>query len=212
MGRRDVGQAMVVGGAGKGRSNCGFAGAPLDLIEKSFFGFLAVAELIHPLLTTKSSNPGKLDKLQRKLSEAEKQAARIAELILGDDEAPKLLYDRLKLEEARGKRLRCEVDAETMRLKAEAPALETYDDFRNILVDKSTDKTSRSELRRALAALLQKIVLDPHGKNGVWCFTVHLKGTRETVEIVCKAKPEGWLHRVFQPKDQARRSKGAVAS
>ena len=59
--------------------------------------------MIRPLLTSKSSNPCKLDELQRELAESEKQAARIAELILGDDEAPKLLYDRLKLEEARGK-------------------------------------------------------------------------------------------------------------
>src|SRR5205814_6431233 len=118
---------LVCGGAGKGRSNCGFAGAPLDLIEKSLFSFLADAELIRPLLTAKSSNPCKLDELQRELGEAEKLAARIAELILGDAEVPTLLYDRLKLLEARGKQLHSEIDAETMRLKAEAPALESYE-------------------------------------------------------------------------------------
>jgi hypothetical protein len=152
--------------------------------------------LIRPLLKAKSSNPCKLNDLQRELAEAEKQAARIAQLILGDDEAPKLLYDRLKLEEARGRRLRSEIDAETMRLKAEAPALETYESFRETLANKSNDKPHRLELRRALAALLEKSVLDPHGRDGVWCFTVHLKGASEAVEIVCKAKPESRRHRV----------------
>jgi len=123
---------LVCGGAGKGRLDCGFAGAPLDLIEKALFTILADAELIRPLLTTKSNKPCKLDELHRDLAEAEKQAARIAELILGDDQAPRLIYDRLKLEEARGRRLRTEIDAEAMRLKAEAPVLETYENHGNI--------------------------------------------------------------------------------
>jgi len=160
--------------------------------------------LIRPLLTAKSSNLCKLDELQRQLAEAQKQASKIAELILDDNEAPKLLYDRLKLEEARGRRLRSEIDAEQMRVKAEAPALEIYDGFRNTLIGKSTDRTSRPELRRALAALLEKIVLDPHGEDGVWCFTVHLKGSCEAVEIVCKAKPKYWRYRILRPSDQAR--------
>jgi hypothetical protein len=93
-----------------------------------------------------------------------------------------------------------------MRVKAEAPALEIYDGYRNTLIEKSTDGTSRPELRRALAALLEKIVLDPQGEDGVWCFTVHLKGSCEAVEIVCKAKPESWSYRGLRPNDQARQS------
>jgi hypothetical protein len=203
---------LVCGGAGKGRSNCGFAGAPLDLIEKSLFSFLADAELIRPLLTAAFRKPCKLEELQRKLSDAEKRAERIAELILGDGEAPKPLYDRLKLEEARGKQFRSEIDAETMRLKAEAPALHTYEGLRETLAKNSNDISHRPEMRRGLAALVEKIVLDPHGENGVWCFTVHLKGSCEAVEIVCNAKPEGWLHRSLRPRDQARLSEGAIAA
>ena len=203
---------LVCGGAGKGRSNCGFGGAPLDLIEKSLFSFLADAELIRPLLTIKFTRPSKLDELHRELAEEQKQAARIAELIFGDDQAPRLLYDRLKLEEARGRRLHSEIAAETMRLKAEAPALETYESFREALANKSNNKPHRPELRQALAALLEKIVLDPHGKDGIWCFTVHLKGACEAVEIVCRAKPESWLHRGPRPRDQTRLSEGAVAA
>jgi hypothetical protein len=144
--------------------------------------------------------------------DVEKQAARIAELILGDDRAPRLLYDRLKLEEVRGRRLRNEIDAETMRLKDEAPALKTYEIFRETLVNESKDKPRRPELRRALAALLENIVMDPHGKDGIWCFTVHLKGACKAVEIVCKAKPESWLRRRLRPKDQARLIEGAIAT
>jgi uncharacterized membrane protein YqiK len=168
--------------------------------------------LIRLLLTTKPSHPHKLDELQRELAQAERQAARIAELVLGDDEAPKLLYERLKLEEARGKQLRSETDAEAMRLKAEAPALETYEGLRETLANKSDDKVHRPELRRALGALIEKIVLDPRGKDDVWCFTVHLKGAGETVEIVCKAKPESWLHRSLRPKAQAHLSEIATST
>src|SRR6267154_3832482 len=70
---------LVCGGAGKGRSGCGFAGAPLDLIQNSLFSFLADAELVRPLLTAKSSNLSKLEDLQCELAEAEKNAAKIAE-------------------------------------------------------------------------------------------------------------------------------------
>jgi hypothetical protein len=58
------------------------------------------------------------------------------------------------------------------------------------LATKSSDKEYRPELRRALAALLEKIVLDPHPKDGVWRYTVHLKGARESVEIVCNQLPQ----------------------
>ena len=157
-------------------------------------------------MAAKSRNPSKLDGLQRELAEAQKQGARIAELIFGDNEAPKLLYDRLKLEEARGRRLRSEIDAETMRLKSEAPALETYESFRERLANASSGRGPRHELRRVLATLLEKIVLDPHGKDGVWCFTVYLKGACEAVEIVCKAKLESWVRRRLRPKSQTRLS------
>ena len=81
--------------------------------------------------------------------------------------------------------------------------METYESLREALANESNNKPHRPELRGALAALLENIVLDPHGKDGVWCFTVHLKGACEAIEIVCKAKPESWLHRGLQPKAQA---------
>jgi len=209
---REEGQGRLVSaGTGKGRSNCGFAGAPLDLIAKSLFSFLADSELIRPLLTAKSSHPCKLEELQLKVSEAEKRAERIAELILGDDEAPKLLYDRLKLEEARGKQLRSEIDAESMRFKAEAPALETYEGLRETLANKSNHISHRPEMRRALAAFLEKIVLDPHGEDGVWCFTVHLKGACEAVKSFAKQiSNAGFI--ALRLGDPARLSEVAVAA
>jgi hypothetical protein len=45
-------------------------------------------------------------------------------------------------------------------------------------------------LRRAIAVFVERIVLDPHGYDGDWFYSVHLKGAYEDVEIVCRAKPE----------------------
>jgi hypothetical protein len=140
------------------------------------------------------------------------QGCRYEILLPFDDEAPRLLYDRLKMEEARGRRLRNEIDTETMRLKPEAPALEVYESFRETLANKCNDKPHRHELRRALAALLETIVLDPHGKDGIWCFTVHLKGAGEAVEIVGKAKPESWRHQGRRPSDFARLNEKSAAA
>jgi hypothetical protein len=80
----------------------------------------------------------------------------------------------LAVQEARDRPFRSEIDGETMRIKAEAPALETYASFRETFANKSNDQAHRPELRRALAALLERIVLAPHGKDGVCSFIVHL--------------------------------------
>jgi hypothetical protein len=108
-----------------------------------------------------------------------------------------MLYTRLKLEEKRATQLRSEIYCEKLRVKAETPILATYDGFIKTLADQSNDKAYRPELRRVFAALLEQIVLDPHLKDGVWRYTVHLKGVGEGIEIVCKAKPESWCHRAL---------------
>ena len=65
------GQArLVCGGAGTGRSNCCFAGAPLALIEKSFLSFLADGDLIPPLPAAQGVKPSKLEELQAGLEAA----------------------------------------------------------------------------------------------------------------------------------------------
>jgi len=74
-------------------------------------------------------------------------------------------YDGLKLEEAIGRRLRSGIDAETMRLKTEAPALETYQSFSGALVYNSNNQPHRPELQRALAAFL---TLLGHAKDSLW--------------------------------------------
>jgi hypothetical protein len=203
---------LVCGGAGKGRSNCGFAGAPLALIEESLLCFLANVELVRPLLAAMSSKPCKLDNLQSKLAAAEKQAAKIAELILGDDEPPKILYDRLKVEEAQANLHRSEIDSEKRRVNAEAPTLATYEHFIEILAHQSNDEAYRAELPRALAALLEKIVLDPHGKDGAWCYTVYLKGARESVEIVCNLTTGVHCHHNLRLQDYAHLNGNVITS
>jgi hypothetical protein len=90
------------------------------------------------------------------------------------------------MEEALAMHLRTEIYSEEVRAKAESPAVETYESFRMTLADGSRNGRDPAELRRAFASLLDQIVLDPHGKDGVWCFTVHLKGASKSVEIVCR--------------------------
>jgi DNA invertase Pin-like site-specific DNA recombinase len=41
---------LVCGGASKGRSDCGFTGTPLDLVEKSFLKLVTEGNLVRPLL------------------------------------------------------------------------------------------------------------------------------------------------------------------
>jgi len=204
---KGVGQArLVCGGAGTGRSHCSFAGAPLALIEKSFLAFLADGDLIRPLLAAQEVKPSKLEELQARLEAEQKQAGKLAKLILGDDDPPRLLYSALKEAEAQAKSLQAEIESENERIKGEAPALQSYLDFCNQLAGKANDKAYRPELRRAISSVVQSITLDPRGeKRGVWDYSVQLKGHGAPVEVRCVAKPEGWLFRSLRPA-QYRRS------
>ena len=190
--RPGEGQArLVCGGASKGRSDCGFTGAPLELIEKSFLSLMANCYLIRRLLANKDNRPNKLNLLEMRLAETEGQVEKLSRLICDDRDPSPAIYCRLKLEERKANELKAEVERERMRQRSEKPALTVYAEFCAGLPALVQDPARRSDLRRCIAGLLEKVVLDPHGNgNGIWGYEVHLKGAAEPVSVICQAKPE----------------------
>jgi DNA invertase Pin-like site-specific DNA recombinase len=196
---------LVCSGAGKGRSSCSFAGAPMPLIEKSLLSFLADGDFIREKLSGQAVWPSRLDELSGQLAEAEKQSAKLANLILGDEEPPRVLYDRLKAEEAKAKALRSALEEESARLQAERPALQSYLDFKARLPALAADKAHRAELRKAITSVVQKIILDPvkekTAKGQRWVYEVQLRGGTQPVTVIAVSKPhEGWLYRSMRPE------------
>ena len=209
---------LVCQGAGAGRSKCGFSGVPYKLVEDSLLSFLGDSDLIRPLLASPEQKPSRLDELQARHTEAQKQAAKLAKLILGDDEPPRMLYERLKQEEQAAKQLASEIDAEELRERGEQPALLAYGDFVASLPSLAKDPAKRPELRRAVRGVIDSITLDPRGENrskgqrgargrylpgsGQWSYIVQLRGASETVAV--DINREGWSYRSLRPEQYAK--------
>jgi len=128
----------------------------MRLLERAVLDFLGDGDLIGEKLKGQAPVTSRVDQLAGELADAEKQAAKLAKLILGDDEPPRMLYDRLKLEERRAKRLQAELDEEKARAASQRPALSGYLEFAATLPALAADKSRRAELRRAIQGVIEK--------------------------------------------------------
>jgi hypothetical protein len=197
-GRRNQGMPHVADDEARGYHER--QSAPPELVEKSFLAFLGGSDLIRPLLTGKEIKPSKLDELQARLAEVEKQAAKLAKLICDDPDPSPTIYSKLRHEESRCNQLRADPEQEQMRELAEKPAIIAYNQFKAVLPELVKDAFRRPELRRAIASVVTKIVLDPHGNgDGTWDYETTLKGTSEPVNVRIVSKPEGWCCRSVKP-------------
>jgi hypothetical protein len=68
-----------------------------------------------------------------------------------------------------------------------------YNEFCNSLPDLRASKERRPELRIALASVIEKITLNPHGNKGQWVYEITLRGGQSPVTVIANLKPEGWL-------------------
>jgi hypothetical protein len=104
------------------------------------------------------------------------------------------------LEEVKTKQLRVEVQREQTRQRSEKPGLMAFNEFAASLPALAKDPARRPELRRAIASVLDKLVLDPHGDgNGAWEYEVILKGANKPIRIICNTQPESWSFRSELP-------------
>jgi hypothetical protein len=151
----------------------------------------ANCDLIYRLLANKVNRPNKLSLLEMRLTETEGQVEKLSRLICDDRDPSPSIYSRLKLEERKAIELKAEMERERMRQRSEKPALIVYAEFCAGLPALVQDPARRSDLRRCIAGLLDKVVLDPHSRdNGIWRYEVHLKGAVGPVSVICQAKPE----------------------
>src|ERR1035437_2714070 len=153
------GRRLVCGGTRKGGS-CGFQGAPVRALERALFEFLADARLVRPMLAGEQKAT-RMDALAGELADAQKQATKLASVIVGDREPSPLIYAALKAAEARAKSLQAEI--ETEKSKAMLPAVQAYESFRNGLLKRLNDTAARTELRRGVNGIIERLTLDPRG-------------------------------------------------
>lgn len=162
---------LVCGGAARGQSDCGMTGAPLDLIEKSLFGFMAHGDFTELLVRDKQ--PSKLDELQARHAGAEKLAAKLAKVIIHDSDPDPAIYAALKQARADAASIRGEMDR--ARAEESTPAEESYQYFTGELLHRLKDPAARPELRRAVNSIIQGITLDTKGTAEGWQYRVTLR-------------------------------------
>ena len=80
---------------------------------------------------------------------------------MGDREPSPLIYAALKAAEARAKSLLTEI--ETEKSKATVTAVQAYESFRNGLLKRLNDPAARTELRRGVNGIIERLTLDPRG-------------------------------------------------
>jgi Recombinase/Recombinase zinc beta ribbon domain/Resolvase, N terminal domain len=192
---------LICGGAIHGLSNCNCYTMPYGVFEKALLSFLGDADLVRPLLSNPEHKPSKLDELEGRLADAERQATKLAEFLFGDSDPSALVYNRQKQEEKRAVLLRQEIEQERARERAQKPALLAYNEFVASLPAIAKDQAKRRELRQAVGTVIQSIRLDPQANaKGQWTATITLKDASAQVEMFCVRKPEGWLFRSLQPE------------
>jgi hypothetical protein len=103
--------------------------------------------------------PTRMDALACELADTQKQATKLASVIVGDREPSPLIYAALKAAEARAKSLQAEI--ETEKSKAMVPAVQAYESFRNGLLKRLNDTAARTELRRGINGIIERLTLDP---------------------------------------------------
>jgi DNA invertase Pin-like site-specific DNA recombinase len=198
---------LICSGAHQGRTECGFHGAPISIIEPALLEFLGQADVIRPVLSG-AQEPSKLDELQGRLAAAQKQAAKLTKLMLDDDDPPKSLYDELKAAEAESRRLQASIEDE--RSAHLTAALTGYSQFLDSLPELAGNVERRAELRRAISAVVEDIALDPKGNGGAWRADIKLRGSgqRFLVEIV----DGGWAICGFSVKPKSVTVEAPVAA
>jgi hypothetical protein len=90
--------------------------------------------------------------------------------------------------------IEAEIEDESARERVEKPASIAYADFVANLPALREDKARRPELRKAIASVIERLTLNPHGEGkDRWVYELKLRGAVEPVHILIAA-PNSWIY------------------
>jgi hypothetical protein len=171
---------------------CGMSGRPYGLLEASFLALLANSDLVRQAMAANEKDkPSLADSLAGELADAENQIIKFLALIKDDPRPSPALYKALKATEAKADELREQIDAERVRLIADTPAREGYEEFQMRFGRRMQQQPYRAEVKALLRSMVDKIVVDVADKS----YEVHFRGATEPVIVGVSTKPKGWIFR-----------------
>lgn len=210
---------LICQGGHRGQTDCGHTSVPIELVENSCLSFLASADLIRPLLAG-NQKPSRVAELHGRLTDAQKQVTKLTSLIMSDSEPSPTLYAKLKEQERSARQLQSDLEEETARERVEKPASIAYGEFVASLPALKADKERRPELRKAVAQVVERLVLDPRpinepkklkaGQVKAWGYRLYLRGASDVPVNFTICKNGDWASDVIAKLDMVQTQKMAA--
>jgi hypothetical protein len=148
--------------------------------EASLLGLLSRSTKVQALLGHEVVQPTKIAELRGKVTEADRKANNIAKRIEDDDDAPKMLVERLKQVMVEAEALRGELLAEEAKAKAVTTPQVAYDKFVNELAAHVGEPEYRERVKTALRDIVERIDF-----NALDAYTITFRtGTKYRVEMM----------------------------
>jgi hypothetical protein len=148
--------------------------------EASLLGLLSRSTKVQALLGHEVVQPTKIAELRGKVTEADRKANNIAKRIEDDDDAPKMLVERLKQVMVEAEALRGELLAEEAKAKAVTTPQVAYDKFVNELSAHVGEPEYRERVKTALRDIVERIDF-----NALDAYTITFRtGTKYRVEMM----------------------------
>lgn len=184
---------LLCGGSNRGVSNCGFEAIRYPILEKSFLSVLAHGNMICEQLPCEQ-DASRIDELNARMAETEKQIAKLRRLILGDDSPAQTLVDALKDFETQKKEIAGQIEVEQTKSSGALAPLKAYKTLSDLsgrvsrVADFESDPDFRTQARSLLPQFVERIAVHL-GKDQ---YQVFFKGWALPIQVTIGPK-ETWI-------------------
>jgi DNA invertase Pin-like site-specific DNA recombinase len=174
---------LVCSGRLRGRNQCTAKGINYDRFEASFLALLKESGLIRKLLAGETK-PSPLDDMKLKLADIQRRCDKLMVAMQDDPNPSRRVYAAIKSLEVQESMLQKQVNEEAAKIKAQAPAVDAYDQFEAELGQHLEAPAHRARIRNALRDFVHGIVVEL-GRN---TYHVNFRDAKQAIKVTLHPK------------------------